>query len=132
MSDILWKDRKRTVFGLPWSFTRYSCTEEKLLVDIGFLRRREEEIRLYRILDVTLQRSLGQRIFGIGTIHCCSADKSTPEFDIRNIKKPVETKNLLSDLIEESRMKKRIAGREFMSAADDVSEDDLDLDDGEE
>ena len=122
MADILWKDRKRTFMGLPWSFTRYSLTGEKLLIDVGFLRRNEEEIRLYRILDITLKRSLGQRLFGIGTIHCCSADKSTPEFDIKNIKRPVEVKNLLSDLVEEERNKKRVSGREFMVGEDDADD----------
>lgn len=118
MADILWKDRKRTFLGLPWSFTRYSITSEKLLVDVGFLRRNEEEIRLYRILDITLRRSLCQRIFGIGTIHCCSADKSTPEFDIKNVKRPIEVKNLLSDLVETEREKKRVSSREFMMGDD--------------
>ncbi len=119
MADIIWKDRKRTFLGLPWSFTRYSLTNEKLIIDTGFLRRNEEEIRLYRILDISLRRTLGQRIFGIGTIHCCSADKSTPEFDIKNIKNPVEIKNRLSDLVEEERSRKRVSGREFMVGEDE-------------
>lgn len=122
MADILWKDRKRTFLGLPWSFTRYSLTREKLLIDVGFLRRNEEEVRLYRILDISLRRSLGQRILGIGTIHCCSADKSSPEFDIKNIKQPVVVKDMLSELVEEERNKKRVSGREFMVA----DEDDMD------
>ena len=118
MADILWKDRKRPFLGLPWSFTRYSLTSEKLLIDTGFLRRNEEEVRLYRILDITLRRSLGQRIFGIGTIHCCSADKSTPEFDIKHVKRPIEVKNLLSDLVEAEREKRRVSSREFMIGDD--------------
>lgn len=117
---VMWKDRKRTLFGLPWSFTRYSCTEEKLIIDVGFFNRREEEIRLYRVLDLTLKRSLLQRMFGVGTIHCCSADKSTPEFDIKNVKKPVDVKNLISDLVEEERSRKRVSGREFMAGDDDM------------
>ena len=49
VSGVIWQDRKRTVFGLPWSFTRYFITDEKVLLDIGFLSRTEEEIRLVRI-----------------------------------------------------------------------------------
>ena len=30
-----WKDRKRTIFGLPWSFTVYKLTDEKLLIETG-------------------------------------------------------------------------------------------------
>lgn len=95
-----WRERKRTLFGLPLSFTVYKLTEEKLLVETGFFNINQEEVRLYRVLDVTLKRSLGQRIFGLGTIHCCSADKTTPEFDIKNIKNSEKIKEMLSDLIE--------------------------------
>ena len=92
MSDILWEDKKRTLFGLPWSFTKYKLTEEKLIIQTGFLNIKQEEIRLYRIMDVTLHKLLKQRIWGLGTIHCCSADKSTPEFEIKNIKRSEEIK----------------------------------------
>ena len=61
-----WKDRKRTIFGLPWSFTVYKLTDEKLLIETGVFSKNEEEIRLYRIMDVTLKRSLEQRLFGLG------------------------------------------------------------------
>lgn len=120
---IIWKDRKRPIFGLPLSFTKYALTEEKLLITTGLFSTNEEEIRLYRIMDLTLKRSIWQRIFGVGTIHCCSGDKTTPEFDIKDIKKPAETKELLSKNIEIQRDKKRIAGREFLVD----SEDDIDI-----
>lgn len=115
----LWKDRRRIIFGLPWTFTKYTLTDEKLLIESGFFSRREEEIRLYRILDVTLKRPFGQRLWGLGTIHVCSADKSSPEFDIRRIKFPRKVKELLSDQVESERERKRISGREYMIADDD-------------
>ncbi len=123
VSGVIWQDRKRTVFGLPWSFTRYFITDEKVLLDIGFLSRTEEEIRLYRITDVTLKRSFYERIFGLGTIHCCSGDKSTPEFDIKHIKNSRATKEMLSDLVEKARNERRVAVREFVDAADIEHED---------
>lgn len=118
----LWKDKKRTLFGLPLSFTTYALTADKLTVETGFLNKKEEEVRLYRILDVTLCRSLWQRIFGVGTIHCCAADKSTPEFDVVSIKNSVEVKNMLSNLIEEARDAKRVTGREFMGVDDEADD----------
>lgn len=124
MSKVLWNDRKRTFLGLPWSFTKYKLTEEKLIVQTGFFSIKQEEVRLYRIMDVTLNRKLGQRMLGLGTIHCCSADKSTPEFDIKNIKKSEYVKELLSDQIEHERQRKRVASREYMSTDDDSDEDD--------
>lgn len=115
---FVWQDRKRIIFGLPWTFTKYMLTDEKLLIESGFLNKNEEEVRLYRIMDVTLRRPLGQRIFGLGTIHCCTADKSTPEFDIKCIKRAREVKEMLSDMIEKERDEKRIYGREYMSSSD--------------
>lgn len=115
----LWQDRKRPIFGLPLSFTKYKLLEDKLLIDTGILSVNQEEIRLYRIMDLTLKRSIWQRLFGVGTIHCCSADKSTPEFDIKDIKNAFEVKELLSNQIEQERDKKRISGREFFTDVDD-------------
>ena len=123
MADVVWKDRKRIIFGLPWTFTRYSLTQEKLVIDTGFISRKEDEIRLYRILDISLNRPLGQRIWGLGTIHLNTADKSTPEFNIKRIKKSKEIKEMLSDMVERERDEKRIAAREFMGA--DMDEDNV-------
>ena len=114
MGEIIWKDRKRTLFGLPLSFTKYSLEEEKLVIEKGVFGKVEEEIRLYRILDFTLKRSFGERLFGLGTIHCCSADKSTPEFDIEHIKDSQKVKNLISEAVEKARIKNKIISREVI------------------
>ena len=124
---IVWQDTRRPILGLPLSFTKYRLLEDKLLIDTGFLSTKQEEIKLYRIMDVTLNRTFIQRIFGVGTIHCCSADKTTPEFDIKDIKKSFEVKEMLSKMVEEQRDKKRVSGREFFANHDD--DDDLDDDD---
>ena len=116
---VVWQDRKRIIFGLPWTFTKYVLTKEKLLIQTGILNTKEEEVRLYRIMDVTLRRSLAQRMFGLGTIHCCSADKSTPEFDIKWIPDSAAVKEKLSDLVEAERMAKWVSSREFMTDEDD-------------
>lgn len=121
--EYVWRDRKRPFLGLPLSFTVYSLTKDKLLIETGVFNKKEEEIRLYRIMDVTLHRSFGERLLGLGTIHCCTADKSTPEIDIKLIKKPRQVKELLSDMIEEERVNKRVAGREYMSGGEDGADD---------
>ena len=46
-------------------------------------------------------------IDGVGTIHCCSSDKTASEFDIIRIKNPREVKTILSDLVEKQRVEKR-------------------------
>lgn len=106
--NYVWQDRKRTIFGLPWSFTRYRLTNEKFLVTTGFLNQQEEEVRLYRITDVTLKRNIRDRIWRVGSIHCCSGDKTSPEFNIARIKRPEEVKEMLSDMVEAARKENNI------------------------
>ncbi len=120
--DIIWKDRKRTIFGLPLSFTVYTLTGEKILIDTGFLNQKQDEIMLFRITDITLTRTLGQRLFGLGTIHCCSADKTSPEFDLKNIKNSSEVKELLSSEVFRERKENRVSSREILY--DDDGHDD--------
>jgi len=109
----IWHDRKRTIFGLPLSFTRYYLNEEKFMCSSGFLSIKEEEIRLYRVTDITHKRSLWNRIFGVGSIHICSADRTTPEFTIKNVKKSSDLRDKLSNLVEEERNRKNVSAREF-------------------
>ena len=113
-TDFIWKDRKRTLFGLPWSFTRYYLTETKLIIITGCFKQKEEEIRLYRIMDMSLSRSLAERMNKVGTIHCCSADKTAPEFDILHVKDPRRVKELLSDMVEAQRVARGVTMREDM------------------
>lgn len=120
--DTMWSDRKRIIFGLPWTFTTYFLTPERLFIETGFLNKREDEIRLYRIMDVSLTRSFWQRLFGLGTIHCCSADKTMKDFDIKNIKNPRTVKEQLSEAIEKERLAKRVVNREYMDH-DDFDDD---------
>ena len=123
--DYIWSDKKRTLFGLPLSFTKYSLTEERLFIETGFFNKQEDEVRLYRITDVSLTRSFFQRMFGVGTIHCCSADKTLGDFDIVSVKTPKDVKEEISQLIEKQRDAKRVSSREFLD--DDMHEqDDMD------
>lgn len=117
--SMLWHDRKRIIFGLPWTFTAYSLSEKSLFIRSGIFSVKEEEIRLYRILDVTLKRSFWERLFGLGTLHLCTADKSTPEIDIAHIPASREVRTLLSDKVEEARSERYVGLREYMGEGDE-------------
>ncbi len=117
MEKELWKARKRNLlfFGLPWTFTVYSLDENSFNVERGLLSKTYEEIKLYRIRDFTIRTSLLQRIFGLGTIHICSADSSTPEFDVMNIKDVKTVKKLISDQVEVAKAEYGVRTSEFIS-----------------
>lgn len=123
MAEIIWKDRKRIFFGLPWTFTKYSLSEDRLFTSTGFFSVKEDEVRLYRIMDVSLERKLWQRMCGLGTIKCCSADKTMGDFEIKNIKKSREVKEMLSNMVEDERTKKKVSSREFMDHERDEFDD---------
>ena len=121
--EILWKDRKRTIFGLPWSFTKYSLDAERLYIETGFFTTVSDEVRLYRIMDVSLKKTLGQRIFGVGDIEVHSSDKTLHDFVIKSVKSPLKVKELISENVEIQRDKKRVINREMMTDADDFDFD---------
>ena len=114
-NELVWQDRRRIWCGLPWTFTKYELSREKLVIKSGLFTQNQDEVRLYRILDLSLTRSLGQRIFGLGTIRCNSVDKTMKNFEIKNIRDSENVKNRLSDLIEEARQRGRVSSREYMT-----------------
>lgn len=126
--EMLWNDRKRTFLGLPWSFTKYSLDEERLYIERGLFTTTSDEVRLYRIMDISLRRSFGQKMFGLGDILVHSSDKTLGDFVIKSIKRPKEVKELLSNNIEIQRDKKRVVNREMMTDMHDFDMDD-DFDD---
>lgn len=129
MGEILFKAKKRIWCGLPWTFTTYSFDEERIFIESGVFNKQEDEVRLYRVLDISLTRSFIQRIFKMGTIKIDSSDKTMKCFEMKNIKEPKEVKEQLSQLVEEERQRKRITGREYMTDHDhDGFADDFDDD----
>ena len=127
-SDYIWTDRKRFL-GMPLSFTRYAMSDDRLFVSVGFLSIKDEEILLYRIRDITTSRSLWQRIFGVGSITVVSSDKTQPTLVLKNIKSPMQTKEILHEQVEEMKIKRRVRVGEIMASSYDENDDDLDLDD---
>lgn len=128
--EYLWSDRRRRL-GLPLSFTRYSLSEDRLFLETGLLSTHCEEILLYRVRDLSMKISLGQRIFGVGTVIVQSSDKSCPVLELRNIKHPRETKEIIHQAVEQMKLQRRMRVGEVMGDDyhhDDVEDDHMDDD----
>ncbi len=111
-STVKWQDRKHFMW-FPFSFTKYQLSNDRIYSQKGLLNTKYDEVLLYRIVDISLKRSLAQKIFGTGTIIlACRADTES-EIRLVNIKKPLEVKTMLSDEIEHSRSHRRVVGKEF-------------------
>ncbi len=113
----LWQDRKRHL-GLPISFTKYALSEDRIFLETGLLNVKYEEINLYRVKDLTLKISFGQKIFGVGSIIVHSADETNAHLEIRNVKNPKEVKELLHTGVEKARAAANIRVGEYLTGND--------------
>jgi len=121
--EYIWKDRKRYL-GLPWSFTRYAISQDRLFLSVGFLNIKDEEVLLYRVRDIHTSRNLWQRLFGVGTVSVVSSDKTMPTLTLKNVKDPLYVKELLHTQVEEMKIRRRVRLGEIMT--DNTDMDDLD------
>ena len=127
--QYIWKDRKR-ILGMPITFTRYRLSDDRLFCEKGFLNIRQDEVLLYRVRDLQLNLSLGQRIFGVGTICVVSSDKSVPHLDLVNVKNPRQVKELIHRSVEEAKDARRMRTMEIMGG--EGTDEELDLLDEQE
>ena len=99
MPGILWQDRKHHLW-FPLSFTKYYIEDERLMIKTGFLNTTLEETLLYRIVDITCRQNLGGKIFGTGDIIIKTRVDSAGEIVLKNIKRPMEVRRMLSSAVE--------------------------------
>lgn len=70
-------------------FTTYTILKNngdyELVVNKGLISKHIEKIKLFKVLDVSSSRSIGQAIFGTGSIRLHSTDKSASYIEIENI-----------------------------------------------
>ena len=103
-----YKEKKRWAFlGLPLTFTTYIVQEEIITVNSGFLKRVENDCYMYKVVDVRLETSLLERIFGLGTVHCFSGDVTDPDLRLMHIKNAKEIKNYILKQSEEERLRRK-------------------------
>ncbi len=122
-----YRERKRWLFfGLPFTFTVYSITQKKINIKKGFLNTEEDDTLMYRIQDVKLRRSLGERIFGLGTIECFSGDVTDANLFLKHIKHSQEIKEYILTTAESERRRVRTLHTMGLEAGDAF---DLDTDD---
>jgi uncharacterized membrane protein YdbT with pleckstrin-like domain len=115
--EYLWEDRKRHC-GLPLSFTKYKLSVDRLFFETGALNTEEEEVQLYRVRDISVRRTLWQKICGVGTVTVNSSDKSAPTIELKNVKRPKDVKELLNEQVEKVKVARNVRIGEIIDNVD--------------
>ncbi len=115
----VYKERKRWLFfGLPFTFTKYTLTPKSLQMNKGLLTSTQEDLLLFRVMDVSIKRTLFQKMAGLGTLLIRSSDKTNPTLEIRNIKHCAAFKTVLDERVENERLRMRFRSGELMGDFD--------------
>lgn len=121
VNNELMRERKRWAFlGIPWTFTKYILTEKKIIIQRGLFTSTENEILMYRVTDMTMTRTLFQKMFGLGTLVIYAHDKTNPTLEVKNIKHIREFKDTLSDAVEKDRLRMKMRQSEIVDGIHDV------------
>ena len=105
---VNFRERKRWVFlGLPFTFTVYTVKVDLITVQTGFLNKTENDCYMYKVQDVELLRSLGERIFGLGTVKCYTGDTTDPELYLTHVRNSKQIKDFILEVSEKARQKRR-------------------------
>ncbi len=114
-------ERKRwLLFALPWTFTKYIFKDEILTTEKGFFNSVVNDCYMYKIVDVQLERSLLEKMVGLGTVVCYTSDTTDKVMKISHIKHATQIKNFILEKSEKMRMKRRTLTT--MSLNSDASE----------
>lgn len=113
--DVIWTQRKRNWCRTPFTFTVYTLTADELAVKTGVLSQRFDTTKLFRIVDITIQRSLLQRMFGLSTIVIDAMDQSSGgRIVLKNVIDGFAVRKTIQHAVDVARNVNRVSTREFM------------------
>ena len=119
-------ERKRWVFfALPFTFTKYTIKEAVLSFPTATLKIAPNDCYMYKIQDVQHSATLGERIFGIGTITCFTGDTTHPKLELMHIKNSRAIKDFILQQSEEARLKRRTVNTLDIGSGDMTDVDDM-------
>lgn len=75
--------------------TRYTVTNQRLLVESGVFSKNVDEIDMRLIDDSYFKQGFIDRILSIGDVTVMSSDKNTPVFTLRGVHDPREVRELI-------------------------------------
>ncbi len=87
---------------------KFELTSERLRVTEGIFNQKIDEIELYRVKDIAMERPLWMRMTGLASVLLDTSDRSMPKLTLPAISNGVELREQLRKQVEEIRDKKRV------------------------
>lgn len=106
-----------------WSYLSVRCqtyelTTERLRITRGVINQNIDEVELYRVKDLIVERKWWMRLTGLGNIHLETSDRSLPHVDIPAIRDCINLREDLRKKVEAMRDKKRVREMDFDETGD--------------
>jgi len=113
-----------------WRYLTVRCqifeiTTERLRITTGVLNQNIDEVELYRVKDILIERKWWMRVVGLGHLHLQTSDRSLPKVDIPAIADCIELREILRKLVEAMRDSKRVREMDFDETDGDGGFEDL-------
>jgi hypothetical protein len=110
---VVWEGRPSRLWSPRLSLmNRYRLTNQRLIMEFGFIGKTTEEIELYRVTDVGVKQHPLERITQMGDIYIASGDSSTPTKYLHNVPGPERVKDLIREATRQERERRRVMLRE--------------------
>jgi membrane protein YdbS with pleckstrin-like domain len=77
---------------------RYRVTSDRVEWSRGILERHIDNIDMFRVMDLRLQRSFSDCLVGIGTVVLITSDKTDPEFKFAKVHRPKQLYDIIKKL----------------------------------
>ena len=109
------------IFPLIWILWRYlvircetyELTSQRLKITKGVLNQTSDEVELYRVKDVLVERKWWMRMLGLGSLHLETSDRSLPSITIPAIPDAINLRESLRKEVESVRDRKRVRELDF-------------------
>lgn len=114
--NVLWNQRKRNWCRTPFTFTVYTLTDQELSIKTGVLNQKFNLIKLFRIVDISVERTFLQRLFGMSTLVLNTHDSSSGDGVVKliNIIDGFGVREIMQGAVDDSRQMNGMTTREFI------------------
>lgn len=92
---------------------RYELTNQRLRIYEGVLNQTIDELELYRVKDIAVERPILLRLVKLSTLVLMTSDRSHPDLRLSAVKGGMQLLVTLRETVEERRESKRVREMDF-------------------